>query len=585
MKTIRRLFGFVKPYFPRFFIAFIAMIGLVAIDLSFPKIIRFLLDDLFSGKQDLSILNLLAGAVIVLAILKGLISFAKNYLMAFVGQRTVADIRNRLYQHLQRMSISYHESHHTGEMMARVTNDVGMVQIGVSTALADTIYQSMVLVGSIVFIFLVHWKLAILTFITFPLIAWAVTKAGKRVRAASHRVQEKIADLSTVLQETISGIRIVKAFTMENYEIKRFHNENEGSFNATMKSAKVVAGLTPIVELLLFSALAIIIWYGGSEVINGHLTPGKLMEFITYVGLLTAPITIIPYNFNNFMQALAASERIFSVLDTEEEIKEAPDAVALSQLTGKVEFRNVSFGYQQDLPVLRGIDLQANPGEVVALVGPSGGGKTSLVNLLPRFYDPSAGCILVDGQDIRKAKLRSLRSQIGLVPQESILFSTTIKENIAYGRPDASEDDIIAAAKAANAHEFILGLPKGYDTLAGERGAALSGGQRQRIAIARALLRNPRILILDEATSALDTESERSVQEALERLMRERTTFIIAHRLSTVQFADKIVVLEDGSIVETGTHEQLLARNGLYKRLYDSGNEFNNQVSASETAE
>ncbi len=577
MKTLGRLFGFVKPYFGRFGIAFVAMLILAGIDLIYPKILQYLLDEVFT-QEKYQLLNWIIIALIILFLCKALISFGKNYLMAFVGQRSVADIRSALYRHMQRMSISYYESHRTGELMARITNDVSMVQVGVSTGLADVIYQSLVLVGALVSIFSINWKLALLTLIVFPVIAWVVTRTGVKIRAVSHRVQEKVADLTTVLQESITGIRVVKAFAMEEHENKRFTTENEGSFGATMKSARIVAMLTPAVELLVSMALIIIIWYGGIEVIQGHLTPGKLIGFLSYIALLIPPVTIIPHNFNNFMQALAASDRIFEVLDTEEDIKDAPDAMELPKLKGQIKFRNVSFGYREDLPVLREINLEVNPGEVVALVGPSGAGKTSLVNLIPRFYDPTAGSITVDGYDLRKAKIKSLRSQIGLVPQESMLFGTTIRENIVYGRPDATEEEIITAAKAANAHEFILGLPNGYETMVGERGASLSGGQRQRIAIARALLKNPRILILDEATSALDNESERLVQEALDRLMRSRTTLVIAHRLSTVQYSDKIVVLDEGAIVETGTHDALLARNGLYKRLYDSGNEFKTEA-------
>ncbi len=467
--------------------------------------------------------------------------------------------------------MGFHESQRTGEMIARITSDVGQIQSIVSTGVISLLTQSFLLMGIFVAVLLINWRLTLLTFTVVPLIIYVVSKAGKRIRGISHRVQETVADLTAILQETFSGIRVVKAFTMEKHEAKRFAKENEASFQASMKSAQALAFLTPTVEILFVVGLAIVLWYGGIEVLQGRLTTGKLITFFTYIAMVGTPLTILTNIFNNLQQALAAADRLFEVLDYQEELKDVPNAISLSAISGEVEFKDVTFGYQKDNIILSNINLKVAPGEIIALVGPSGAGKTSLVNLIPRFYDPISGEILIDGQNIKMLKISSLRKQIGLVPQETVLFGVSIRENIAYGKPGATEKEIIAAAKMANAHDFIMELPKGYATLAGERGSKLSGGQKQRIAIARALLRDPRILILDEATSALDSESERLVQEALEHLMKGRTTFIIAHRLSTVQCAHKILVLAGGKIVEKGTHEELLAANGLYSRMYKSG--------------
>lgn len=568
MDKARRLLAYLKSYWRPFLGGFVAMLFVIAINLAIPFIFGRLLGTVLRQGEQVQ-LNLMAGGVVLLVLVKGFFSFARNYLMAFTGQRVVVRLRSQIYEHLQRMSLGYHESHRTGETLARIMNDVGLIQTSVSTGLAELLYQSLFLVGVLGALFYLHWRLALLTLTVFPLAAIVMARAGEKIRGISHRVQEKVADLTTLLQENLVGIRIIKAFTMEEQEAGRFAGENEASFRAVMKSEQTLATLGPLIELIFTVALALVMWYGGGEVIRGRLGVDQLLTFFTLIAMAGAPLTSLTTTFNGFQQALAAADRVFSVLDVPPGIQDAPDAVALPRLAGRVEFRDVSFAYRAGQPVLSRLNLTVQPGQVVALVGPSGAGKTSLVNLLPRFYDPTAGQVLVDGYDLRRVKVESLRAQIGLVPQETLLFSTTVRENIGYGRPGATGAEVEAAARAANAHDFIMALPEGYDTLVGERGAALSGGQRQRLAIARALLRDPRLLILDEATSALDTESERLVQEALENLMRHRTTFVIAHRLSTVQFADQIVVLSAGAIAEQGTHAELLARGGPYRRLYE----------------
>ncbi|MGQ9489668.1 MAG: ABC transporter ATP-binding protein [Anaerolineae bacterium] len=566
----RRLLRFVRPYWGKLVLAGVILAINSVAGLALPLVIRFVVDSALV-EASLQLLNQVTLLLFALFLIQAVLGFGQAYLLGWVGERVVADLRTSLYSHLQGMPLRFFAATRTGELLSRLGSDVTTIQDAVTTTLLSLLSNLIMFTGGVMIIFIMAWRLTLIMLAVVPLAMIGITVLGRWVRRYSRQVQDALADVSAMAEEALAGVRIVKSFAREPYEIGHYHDGVERLFGIAIKRVRLGAILGPIIGLLAFSTIALVLWVGSREVIAGRLTPGQLVSFLLYTMMIASPIASFTSLYTQFQRALGASERVFQLLDTPPEMVDAPNAVELPPIRGEVRFQGVCFDYGDSAEarvVLRDINLVAHPGQVVALVGPSGAGKTTLVNLIPRFYDPNCGRILIDGYDIRHVKLRSLREQIGIVPQETALFSGSVGENIRYGKLDATQQEIEAAARAANAHDFILDLPEGYNTLVGERGVKLSGGQRQRIAIARALLKDPRILILDEATSSLDTESEQAVQEALERLMRDRTTFVIAHRLSTITNADWIAVLDAGRIVEQGTHAELLARpDGLYRKM------------------
>lgn len=524
------------------------------------------------NKLSVTQLNLLVIFFFVLYICKGITYYGQAYLLAYVGQSVVSRLRKELYAHVQRMSLKFHQRGQVGDLVSRLTNDIQVTENSIVLALPGLISQPLTIIGSVVMLFLIHWKLALFSLAVVPLVALAITKFGERIRSTSRKIQLSLSSITTIITENFSAIRIIKAFSKEDDEIARFNQAVSINFNAGMKNVQITATMTPVIEMFAAIGGVAFFWYGGMEVIKGNLNTGDLVGFIAYLGYLAKPLSLISRDLNLLQRASGALERVFDTLDTKEIICEKEDAITLESTNGKVEFINVSMSYADnpDTKVLHDISLKVKPGQVVAFVGESGAGKTTLVNLIPRFYDPISGRITIDGYDLRDLTLRSLRKQIAIVPQETILFQGTVAYNIAYVKPKATIEEIVFAAKSANADQFIQEFPEKYQTMVGERGQALSGGQRQRIAIARAILADPKILILDEATSALDSASEALVKDALNKVMLNRTTFIIAHRLSTVINADLIIVLDKGRIVEQGSHDQLISKQGYYYRLYQT---------------
>jgi subfamily B ATP-binding cassette protein MsbA len=595
-----RLFAYVRPYRWQLVVALFCLALSTSTGLLLPLVAGQLINAIAGQAVSFS-LNQAALFLLVVTVVQAVFGLIQSYNFSFIGERVVSDLRIHAYSHLQRLSLSFFNDRRVGEITSRITNDVTLIQAAVTSNVASLLSATIQFFGAIVLMLTVSWQLTSMTLLLVPLVSGLGIFFGRLLRRISTEVQDRLADTSSVLEESVAGIRIVKSFAREPYEIGRFREAVETTFAVAMRRARVRAIFQPLISTAAWAVMIAILWFGGRLVLEGTMRPGDLIAFLLYAGNIAGVLGTFSSLFGQLQEALGAITRVFELIDTSPAIDDLPTATALPSTQGRVVFDHVSFAYEPDtsklagvndseseLPsaekasalseqppiaaprpaVLKDLSLDIRPGEVLALVGPSGAGKSTIVNLIPRFYDVQAGSVQIDGYDVRNLTQRSLREQIGIVPQETTLFGGTVGDNIRYGRLEASQAEIEAAAAAANAHEFISALPEGYATLVGERGVKLSGGQRQRVAIARALLKNPRILILDEATSALDSESERLVQQALERLMVGRTSIVIAHRLSTVKRADRIAVIVAGQIAELGTHAQLLAQGGLYARLY-----------------
>ncbi len=563
----RRLFGYLRPYSGRMALAILALLLSSGLGLAFPLVIVRLLESATQVKSYGS-LNSLALLLVGLFLVQAAFAFVQSYLLTYIGERIVYDLRTSLYNHLQQLSLDFYAVRRVGEIVSRLSSDVTQMRTMLTTNITSLLSQIVTLIGAIVIVLTLNANLTLFILALVPVLLLVAFVFGSRIQKASTGVQDQLADATVVAEEGLQGVRVVKSFGRETYETQRYQSAIEKTFQSSLRMAVYNSLFSSVMLFLGFGAVAALIWYGGREVIAGRLTLALISGFLIYGIAIAASLGGLGSLYAQLRAAIGGVQRVFELLDTESSVQETPNAAVLPASQGRITFQNVWFSYEASVPVIRDVSLELQAGEILALVGPSGAGKSTMLNMIPRFYDPTSGSIQIDGHDLRVITQASLRAQLAIVPQDTMLFGGTIRENILYGRLDASEADMLAAAQAANAHDFIIGFPQQYATVVGERGAKLSGGQRQRIAIARAILKDPRILLLDEATSALDNESEGLVQEALNRLMRNRTTLIIAHRLSTIKMAHRIAVMQDGRISELGTHDQLIEHNGLYARLY-----------------
>ena len=566
-----RLLSYCRPYKMRLAAALACMVLSAIFGIIPPWLIKNVVDDVLINKES-STLELLAFGIVALYILKALFGYGHMYLMTWVGQKVVIDIRLELYDHTQRLSLAKLYSKRSGEFLSRITNDVATLQNILAAVVVDFVVQGCTFIGIICFLLFINWKLTLVTFVVTPLAVLVIDKASSKLREVGGTIQEKLAMVAAIAQEALSSIRIVRAFVTEEKEYARFEDESNRHFKAVMKGTQVRGLLEGIVEVILIAALAFILWFGGRDVIKGRLTAGELLAFLTYIGLLVQPIRVLSRVISTIQQGVASADRVFEILDEKNEVPLPDDPVVLSPMEGRISFRDVWFAYNDRAWVLKGLDFEIVNGQKVAVVGSTGAGKSTLADLVMRFYDPQKGRILIDGIDIRQLDLKTYRRQIGVVPQDPVLMKGTLAYNIGYGFEGVTDADLIKAAEIAGILDFIRSLPDGFDTGVGERGVTLSGGQRQRIAIARAVVRDPKILIMDEATSSLDALVEQQVQDAMRKAMEGRTSIIIAHRLSTIRDAGRIAVLSGGKLVEQGTHEELISMKGHYHRLFMASN-------------